>query len=153
MICNGVSRRGLTLKNQWQQYAVSRLSIGRNWNRILWQYCSMTAAAYVYAEARAAAGRTGIMVSSGQLYESLREYEKDNYYLLSDDGKPVVPEKIGNAWAELEKNGEIQINEKTYRDLKAGINPNTGEQLAQNSVSGEHRSGINFTFSPEKSWT
>lgn len=92
-------------------------------------------------------------VTSGQLYESLREYEKDNYYLKDEAGNPLEPQKVGNAWAELEKTGQIKINEEAYRDLKAGIDPNTKQQMAQDGVNGEHRAGMNFTFSPDKSWT
>lgn len=93
------------------------------------------------------------MVTSGGLYTTLKEYQKDNYFLKNEQGNALVPEKIGNAWEQLEKGGKVEINENTYRDLKSGIDPNTGGQMAQDGVNGEHRAGTNFTFSPDKSWT
>ena len=94
------------------------------------------------------------MVTGGDLYESLKEYEKDNYFLKDEQGNPLEPEKIGEGWAHLGPGAhDIKIDESVYRDLKAGKNPLTGEQSVQAGVNGEHRAGYNRTFAPDKSWT
>src|SRR5208283_599328 len=92
------------------------------------------------------------MVTIGDLYESLKQYEKDNYYLRDEQGKQHEPDKIGSGWERLNAQ-DIKIKEEVYRSLKAGKDPATGEQLVHAGVNGDRRSGYNFTFSPDKSWT
>ncbi len=92
------------------------------------------------------------MVTVGKVYKNYREYEKDNYYLKTEDGKALDPEKIGKGREELGVQG-ITINEEAYKALKEGRDPSTGEHLVQKGVNGEHRGGYNFTFSPDKSFT
>ncbi|MEW6116365.1 MAG: MobF family relaxase [Nitrospirota bacterium] len=91
------------------------------------------------------------MVTIGKIYEKLKEYEKDNYYLSDEQGNTLAPEKIGEGWEKLGFKGEI--NETVYKALKEGKDPSTGEQLVQSGVNGDRRSGYNFTLSPDKSWT
>ncbi len=92
------------------------------------------------------------MVTTGKIYRNFREYEKDNYYLKSEDGKALDPERIGKGWEKLGAQG-ITIDEEVYKTLKEGRDPKTGEQLVQAGVNGERRPGYNFTFSPDKSFT
>ncbi|MCS7135387.1 MAG: relaxase domain-containing protein, partial [Candidatus Aenigmarchaeota archaeon] len=83
-------------------------------------------------------------VTIGQIYESLKHYEKDNYYLKGD----VAPSKFGSGW---EKLGNVEINEKTYSLLAQGKDPVSGSQLVDDRNG--HRPGYNITFSPDKSFS
>jgi hypothetical protein len=38
------------------------------------------------------------MVTGGALYDSLKQYEKDNYYLRDEQGRQLEPEKVGSGW-------------------------------------------------------
>ncbi|MGD0282300.1 MAG: MobF family relaxase [Dissulfurispiraceae bacterium] len=92
------------------------------------------------------------MVTGGALYDSLKQYEKDNYYLRDEQGRQLEPEKVGSGWEKLGAQ-DLKITEVVYRDLKEARNPVTGEQLVKAGVNGEHRAGYNQTFSPDKSFT
>lgn len=82
-------------------------------------------------------------VTIGQVYQKLKQYEKDNYYL-----KNAEPEKIGNAWSKFTG---VEINERTYQSLIQGKDPTTGQQLIDDRNG--HRPGYNITFSPYKSFS
>lgn len=92
------------------------------------------------------------MVTIGKIYESMAQYDKDNYYLKNEKGEALKPELVGNGWSQLNAQG-LDINEDVYKSLKSGMNPLTNEQLVQSTSKGEHRPGYNFTFSPHKSFT
>lgn len=92
------------------------------------------------------------MVTGGALYDSLKQYEKDNYYLRDEQGRQLEPEKIGSGWDKIGAQ-DLKITEDGYRDLKEARNPVTGEELVKAGVNGEHRAGYNQTFSPDKSFT
>lgn len=93
------------------------------------------------------------MVSVGNTYNSINDYNKDNYYLKNEDGSPMEPQKIGEGWKHLDPEGKLQLDEETYKALKEGKDPNTGTQLVQNGVNGEHRAGNDIVFSPHKSFS
>lgn len=87
------------------------------------------------------------------IYRHLKELERDNYYLVSEDGRPRRPELWGKLWDTLLKDAPgFAMTEEAYTSLRAGKHPVTGERLVQVGGKGQtHRAGTEITVNPDKS--
>ncbi|MBW2598566.1 MAG: relaxase domain-containing protein [Deltaproteobacteria bacterium] len=87
------------------------------------------------------------MVSIGNPYNSVKDYEKDNYYMKGG----AKSEWWGEGAKALGLSGEVKTDQ--YQNVIAGKDPESSEQLVSPNSKGEHDPGRDFTFSPDKSFS
>ena len=85
------------------------------------------------------------MIRPGRPYNSLKEYNKDTYYLR--EGAHI--EFIGKGSAALDLIGR-EMTPELYQNLKSA-NDSNGLPLTKNAGTEDHRTGYDLPFSPHKS--
>ncbi|GLI53977.1 MobF family relaxase [Thermodesulfovibrio yellowstonii] len=90
------------------------------------------------------------MLSFGQIYQSLEQYDRDNYYVRSSEVE--TRQLVGNGWKELGTGEDYKIDSEGFKNLASGKDLN-GEYLSKEYLSKEHRQGYDFTWSVHKSVT
>lgn len=90
------------------------------------------------------------MLSFGQIYQSLEQYEKDNYYVSTNEVETRF--QIGSGWQELGVKNGYEITSEDFKNFANGRDLQ-GNYLSKEFEQKDHRQGFDFVWSPHKSVT
>ncbi|MDI1471541.1 MobF family relaxase [Thermodesulfovibrio sp. 1176] len=90
------------------------------------------------------------MISFGQIYQSLEQYDRDNYYVK--DSEVETRFQLGSGWKELNAKEGYEITSEDFKKLAHGKDLN-GNYLSKEFEQKDHRQGFDFVWSPHKSIT
>ncbi len=89
------------------------------------------------------------MLSFGEIYQSLEQYEKDNYYVK--DSELEMQRTYGSGWSLLGAEKDHKITSEDFKNLAAG--KDLEGNILSPTFEQRHRQGYDFTWSPHKSIT